>query len=91
MVIANVKNMFRKKAQLEYLNNYKMLKNKAAFAVQPLQLKIESERNFENCFNSFEMQDFNNRQLPGLKFYILICFFVPVILFSFYYSKDSCI
>ncbi len=50
MVIANVKNMFRKKAQLEYLNNYKMLKNKATFAVQTLQLKIESERNFENCY-----------------------------------------
>ena len=29
-----------------------MLNNKVSFAVQPLVLKIESERNFKNCYNN---------------------------------------
>ena len=49
--IANDKNTFRKKMPSAYRFRYKIPKNKASFAVQPLWLTIESERNFENRYN----------------------------------------
>ena len=54
MVIANDKNTFRKKTPSAYRFRYKIPKNKASFAVQPLWLTIESERNFENCYKSLK-------------------------------------
>ena len=48
---ANDKNTFRKKPPPAYRFRYKIPKNKASFAVQPLWLTIESERNFENRYN----------------------------------------